>query len=151
MIKNLSAMKETQVWSLGWEDPLEKEIATPSSILAWRILWTEEPGGLQFMGSQRIGHARVTNTFTLSRLQMTGVKPLASMWGGASIKLQIIVKTIVGVTESNIGLKNRKKKCDWVKRFVCIASDIHIELGYRMLRLEIQVWMLGEREGLRIW
>ena len=46
MVKNLSAMQETQVQSLGWEDPLEKGMATPSSILAWRIPWTEEPDGL---------------------------------------------------------------------------------------------------------
>ena len=46
MVKNLPAMQETQVPSLGWEDPLEKEIATHSSILAWRIPWREEPGGL---------------------------------------------------------------------------------------------------------
>ena len=49
-IKNLSATQETLVRSLGREDPLEKEMATHSSILAWRIPWTEEPGGLQFMG-----------------------------------------------------------------------------------------------------
>ena len=55
-VKNLSAMQETGVQSLGWEDPLEKEIATHSSILAWKIPWTEEPDGLQFMGSQRVGH-----------------------------------------------------------------------------------------------
>ena len=54
-IKNLPAMWETWVWSQGWEDPLEEHIATYSSILAWRILWTEEPGGLQSMGSQRVG------------------------------------------------------------------------------------------------
>ena len=48
--------KETWVWSLGWEDLLEKEVTTHSSIPAWRIPWTEEPGGLQFMGSQRVGH-----------------------------------------------------------------------------------------------
>ena len=54
-VKNLPAMWETQVRSLGWEDPLEKGIATYSSILAWRIWWTEEPGGLQSMGSQRVG------------------------------------------------------------------------------------------------
>ena len=54
MVKNLSAMQETQVQSLGWEDPLEKGMTTHSSILAWRIPWTEEPGGLQFMGSQRV-------------------------------------------------------------------------------------------------
>ena len=53
---------ETQVQSLGQEDPLEEGMATHSSILAWRIPWTEEPGGLQPMGSQRVGHDRVTNT-----------------------------------------------------------------------------------------
>ena len=55
-VKNLPAMQETQVQSLGWEDPLEKGMATHSSILAWRILWIEECGGLQSMGSQRVGH-----------------------------------------------------------------------------------------------
>ena len=49
-VKNLPAMQETQVQSLGWEDPLEKEMTTHSSILAWRIPWTEEPGGLQSVG-----------------------------------------------------------------------------------------------------
>jgi len=54
-VKNLSAMQETQVQSLGQEDPLEKEIATHSNILAWRIQWTEEPGRLHSMGSQESG------------------------------------------------------------------------------------------------
>ena len=54
MVKNLPAMEDTQVESLGWEDPLEKVMATHSSILAWRIPWTEESGGLQSMGSQRV-------------------------------------------------------------------------------------------------
>ena len=53
MIKNPPALQETQVRSLGWEDPLEKEMATHSSTLAWEIPWTEEPGGLHFMGSQK--------------------------------------------------------------------------------------------------
>ena len=52
----LPAMRETWVRSLGWEDPLEKEMATHSSILAWRIPWTEEPGSLQSTGLQRVGH-----------------------------------------------------------------------------------------------
>ena len=56
MLKNLPAMQETQVLSLGQEDPLEKGISTHSSVLAWKIPWTEEPGGLQSMGSQRVGH-----------------------------------------------------------------------------------------------
>ena len=55
-VKNLAAMQETWVRSLGREDPPEKEMAPYSSVLAWRIPWTEEPGGLQSMGSQRIGH-----------------------------------------------------------------------------------------------
>ena len=55
-IKNLPAMQETQVQSLGQEDPLEEGMATHSSILAWRIPWTEEPGGLQSLGSRRVGH-----------------------------------------------------------------------------------------------
>ena len=56
MVKRLPAMWETWVQSLGWEDPLEKEMATHSSILAWKIPWTEEPGRLESMGSQRVGH-----------------------------------------------------------------------------------------------
>ena len=55
-VKHLSPMLETRVQSLGREDPLEKEMATHPSILAWKIPWTEEPGGLQSMGSQRVGH-----------------------------------------------------------------------------------------------
>ena len=56
MVKRLSAMQETQVRSLGWEDPLEKEMAAHSSILAWKIPWTVEPGRLPSMGPQRVGH-----------------------------------------------------------------------------------------------
>ena len=56
IVKNLPAMQETWIWSLSWEDPLEKGTATHSSILAWRIPWTEEPGRLQFIESQRAGH-----------------------------------------------------------------------------------------------
>ena len=63
LVKNLPAVQETWVQSLGWEDPLENKMATHSSTLAWKISWTEEPGGLQSMGSQRIGHDRATNTY----------------------------------------------------------------------------------------
>ena len=64
MVKNQPEMQEIQVQSLDWGDPLEKQMATHSSILAWRIPWTEEPGGLQVMGSQRVRQDWVTNTFT---------------------------------------------------------------------------------------
>ena len=60
LVKNLPAMPEMWVPSLGQEDPLEQEMATNSSILAWEIPWAEEPGGLQSMGSQRVAHNLVT-------------------------------------------------------------------------------------------
>ena len=62
MVKNLPAMQETWIQSLGREDPLEKGTAIYSSILAWKIPWIEEPGGLQSMGLQRVGHDWATNT-----------------------------------------------------------------------------------------
>ena len=63
MVKSLSAVQETWVRSLGQEDHLEKGMATNSSILAWRIPWTEQPGGLQSTELQRVGHDWATNTF----------------------------------------------------------------------------------------
>ena len=79
-----------QVWSLGWEDPLEEVTATKSSILAWRIPWTEEPGGQQSMGSQRVGRDWVTNTFSF-------IKPLQCPHPAASMSQHLIrnsVKTL---------------------------------------------------------
>ena len=67
-VKNLPAMQETQTQSLGWEDSLKKGMATHSSILAWRIPGTEEPGGLQSLGSQRVGHNRVTDTTPTTKI-----------------------------------------------------------------------------------
>ena len=63
-VKNPPAIRETWVWSLDWEDPLEEGMATHSITLSWRIPWTEEPGGLQSMGSQRVGHDWVTKHST---------------------------------------------------------------------------------------
>ena len=63
MVKNLPAVQETPVQSLGWKNPLEKEMTIHSSVLAWRITWTREPGGLQSMELPRVGHDCVTNTF----------------------------------------------------------------------------------------
>ena len=64
-LKSLPAVQETWVQSLGQEDPLEEKMAIDSSILAWKIPWTEEPGGLQFMGLERIGHSWVTNALLM--------------------------------------------------------------------------------------
>ena len=63
-IKNPPAMQKIQFQSLGWEDPLEKEMATHSSTFAWKIPWTEEPGRLQTMVWQKVRHDRAANTFT---------------------------------------------------------------------------------------
>ena len=69
-VKNLPAIQRNWVQFLGWKDPLEKEIVTHSSIVAWRIPWTKEPDDLQSMGSQRVGHNRATFTFTLFPLNI---------------------------------------------------------------------------------
>ena len=68
MVKNLPAIQETWVQSLGWEDALEEEMATHSSSVAWKTLWTEEPGGLQSMGSRTVRQDWMTNTFTFTIL-----------------------------------------------------------------------------------
>ena len=81
LVKSLPPTWETQVWSLGGEDPLEKEMAIHSSILAWRIPWTEKPGGLQSLGSQRIRHDYGTNTFTFWPNQ-------SHCWWGLELKQQ---------------------------------------------------------------
>ena len=83
MVKNLSAMQETWVQSLGWEEHLEKEMATHSSILAWKIPWTEEAGMLQSLGWQRVGHDWATSLATV----------LSSL--GESFSLQIEDKRLV--------------------------------------------------------
>ena len=77
LVKHVPAIQETWVQSLGWEDPLEKEVATHYSILAWRIPWTEEPGGLQSMGSQRVRHDWATNTHT----HILGIRHWFRCWG----------------------------------------------------------------------
>ena len=69
VVKNLPANEEIRAWSLGWEDPLEKEMATHSSILAWKTPQTKEPGGLQSMQSQRVGYDLATKT-TITTLNL---------------------------------------------------------------------------------
>ena len=83
MVRNLPAVQKTQVWSLGQEGPLEKRTASYSRNLAWRIPWTEEPGGLQSMGSQRVRHDRVTDTFICCvRWAAKWSFPVLILWNG---------------------------------------------------------------------
>ena len=74
MVKHLPAMPETWVWSLGWEDPLEKEMATHSTTLAWKIPWTEKPCRLQSMGSQSVGHDWETSLHLLKKCCFSTLK-----------------------------------------------------------------------------
>ena len=80
-VKRLSTTWETWVRSLGWEDPLEKEMAIHSSSIAWKIPWTEEPGRLPSMGSQRIGHDRAIS-LSFSLLYLNGLVVFPGSYGG---------------------------------------------------------------------
>ena len=80
MVKNLPAVQETWVWSLGGEDPLEKGMTSVFSVLAWRIPWTEEPVRLQFLGSQRVGHDWVTNTLLKEQVSDMGKTWIQVLW-----------------------------------------------------------------------
>ena len=108
MVKNLPAMQETQVWSLDWEDLLEKGMTTHSSILAQRTPWTEEPGGLQFMGSQRVRLDWANNTHT--QAQRMGMRPGEHRGEGQS------------------GDKNRKERTD---SFLTLLFPYQISKRYR--------------------
>ena len=80
MVKHPPTIQESWVWSLSQEDPLEKEMATHCSILAWRIPWTEEPGRLQSTGSQRVGHNWATNTQSLRNVLHFKCRKLRGIW-----------------------------------------------------------------------
>ena len=97
MVKNLPAIQETQVWSLGWEDPLAKGTATYSTILAWRIPWTEEPGGLRSMGLQRAGYDWATFTHTCPSQLALLWHFLLGAWADSSWQKTPNMETHVGV------------------------------------------------------
>ena len=98
MVRNLPAMRETRVWSLGKENPLGKGMATHSSTLAWEILRTEELGGLQSMGLQRVGHNWVTNTFVFNQY------PTSHFFNWSIIALNVVVISAVHQCESVISM-----------------------------------------------
>ena len=118
-VKNLPAKQETQMQPLGQEDPLEKEIAAHSGILAQRIPWIEEPGGLQSMGWQRVGHEWVTNTHIhpLTNIALQPIPPcpqpltaniLLFLWKWFSIQMYL---SVCNHTWVNIG---RKTRIEWL-------------------------------------
>ena len=124
-VKRLPAMQESRVWYLGWEDPLEREKAPHSSILAWKIPWTTEPGRLPSMGSQRVGHDWVTS------LHFTCLWRHEGFWGNhlciPSNTTQCLKPSSWIVFNKNIGLPR------WLsgKESACNAEDVGLipELG----------------------
>ena len=93
MVKRLPTMQETQVQSLGWEGPLEKQMATHSSTIVWKIPWMEEPGRLQSMGLRRVGHDWATSLsllFSRTRVEITNIFTCLPIWGGWQLWVHIL-------------------------------------------------------------
>ena len=114
-------MQETQVWSQGWEDPLEKEMATHSIILAWRIPWTEGPGGLQSMGSQKVGHDWANNT---------GCKLLYIGW----IHNKVLLHSIGNYIQRTM-INHNGKEYDKITSVVCVYGSHSISIGQHCSRI----------------
>ena len=124
MVKRLSTMWETWVRSLGWEDPLEKEMAIHSRTIAWEIPWTEEPGRLQPMGSQRVGHDWVTS---LTKVEKQGVLKL-NLYQSLHLQFQTIELTFRYITDTH---QHNTQFCKVVK-ITCLTvreNQILIWLG----------------------
>ena len=139
-VKRLPAMQETQVPSLGRENPLEKEMATHSSILAWRIPWTEEPGGLQSTGSQRVGHNWATSLslsfFPLtSSIGITSEKAMAPHSSTLAWKIPWTEET--GRLQS-MGSLSRARLSDFTFTFFHVLEshwEKYWELGFKYMNL----------------
>ena len=123
-VKNLAAMQETQVQARGWADLLEKGMATHSSILAWEISWTEEPGGLQSMGLQRIGYNWVTNVticqvlniYNLMSSSQQSAKLFFSQFAGETNRGSERLKKWLRVTQQALRREQRfEARCFWFK------------------------------------
>ena len=97
-VKRLPTMRETRVWSLGGEDPLEKEMETHSSILAWKIPWTEEPSRLQAMGSQRVRHDWVTS-YSLTEILKFNIQKTKIVASGPITSWEIDGETVETVAD----------------------------------------------------
>ena len=148
-------MQEPWVWSLGWEGPLEKEMATHSSVLAWEIPWTEEPGGLQYRGSHRVGHDRSDLAqhsaliIACCLLSPTSLLPSAQ---GDSYVLQwqgvFIAQTLSQSKYLNIcwvvqpGIRSYQLEIDHRRTYLVVQC---LRLGFPGQR--VQVWSLVEELG----
>ena len=125
MVKNLPTIQETQIRSLGGEDPLEKGTSTHSSVLAWKIPWTEESGGLQSMVSQRVGYNWATNTFSFFSICKLG--ELIKVWGDKQDKWTLPnLRKVRKILKLKSGTKAILEHCLWnqpVPKFVQTLWD----------------------------
>ena len=126
MVKNLPAVQEIWVQSLSQEDPLGKGMATHSSILAWRISWTEEPGGLQSLGSQRVGHNWATNTFTFFHFihqRNPGELSNSPKWLKSSLKYHLQLKINKNIGGSGLEPKRIGRQFMWNWKGKCLLGQ----------------------------
>ena len=133
-VKNLPAVQETQVWSLAQEDPLEKGMTTYFSILAWRIPWREEPGELQSIESQRVGHNWMTNTFTFNEMCWVSF---------------VIAKFLVSYIYSELIFPDKNRKI-WSKRYVHFMGDASERACFLSLSViqHMRIWQEVSRRKL---
>ena len=133
-VKNLPIVQETQVWSLGQEDPLEKGMTIYFGILAWRIPWIEEPGRLQSIESQRVRHDRMTNTFTFNEMcQMSFV----------------IAKFLVSYVYSELIFPDKNGKI-WSKRYVHFMDEANERACFLSLSLSLlsTIWGYDKKSAV---
>ena len=133
MVKNLLAMQETRVQSLGREDPPEKGVAIHSSILAWRIQWPEEPGGLQSLGSQRIGHNWVTNTHC-PLMQGMRVSYLVGNWHPTCWVARRLEKKLI---KNNVNEKSMNWGSQWLIEIIVISVSPVTELDKQGFKIQV--------------
>ena len=128
-VKNPPAMRETWVRSLGREDPLEEGMATHSSILTWRIPWTEEPGGLQSMGSQRVGHDWVTHFLSLFPLRIFGNycgRTDSRKWWKRLRKWQSSARLSWQSLDQTVGPEGETRRWGWVPEWTGSLARRHL-------------------------
>ena len=138
MVKHLPAMWETRVWSLGLEDPLEKEMATHSSILAWRLPGMAEPGGLPSMGSHRVGHDWSDLAAAVTDFAFLGSKIIADGDCRHEIRRHLLLDR-KAMTNLNSMLKSRDINYS--------ASKGPYSQGYSLPSGHLQLWELDCKEG----
>ena len=151
MVNNLPAMQETRVWFLCWEDPLKKGMAIHSTILAWRIPWTEKPGGLQFVGLQRVTHNWVTNTWFRSQGErLEEPRGQSSRWnrGLESGKLSRVQRTDPDLQWEKITAKEQGHQENPEQELV---SERHDGLEYIYFKSEKQWKCKMPVKVLKVW